>query len=88
MQEIQVQSLIPGDPLEKDMSPSLVFLPEKSHGQSSLVRENSKRIRGCDIEILKQNKAKKVKNIAHGLEVYMEGQRSTKGILWEEMGKV
>ena len=64
------------------MSPSLVFLPEKSHGQSSLVRENSKRIRGCDIEILKQNKANKVKGIAHG------GQRSTKGILWEEMGKV
>ena len=35
-QEIQVQSLGQEDPLEKEMQPTPVFLPEKSHGQRSL----------------------------------------------------
>ena len=37
MQETWVQSLDQEDPLEKEMEPTLVFLPGKSHGQRSLV---------------------------------------------------
>ena len=37
MQETQVQSLGREDPFEKEMATTLVFLPEKSHGQKSLV---------------------------------------------------
>ena len=37
MQEIRVQSLGQEDPLEKEIQPSPVFLPGKSHGQMSLV---------------------------------------------------
>ena len=33
MQETQVQSLGREDPLEKDMQPTPVFLPGKSHGE-------------------------------------------------------
>ena len=36
-QEIQVLSLGPEDPLEKEMATNPVFLPGKSHGQRSLV---------------------------------------------------
>ena len=37
--DIRDTGLIPGreDPLEKEMAPHFVFLPEKSHGQRSLV---------------------------------------------------
>ena len=35
-QEMQVWSLGQEDPLEKTWQPTLVFLPEKSHGQRSL----------------------------------------------------
>ena len=35
-QEMQVQSLGQEDPLEETWQPTLVFLPEKSHGQRSL----------------------------------------------------
>ena len=37
MQETWVRSLGWEDPLEKEMQPTLVFLPGESHGQSSLV---------------------------------------------------
>ena len=37
MQETQVQSLGEEDPVEKEMASHSVFLPEKSHGQRSLV---------------------------------------------------
>ena len=37
MQEIQVQSLGQEDHLKKGMATTPVFLPEKSHGQRSLV---------------------------------------------------
>ena len=37
MQEARVQSLGREDPLEKGMATTPVFLPEKSHGQRSLV---------------------------------------------------
>ena len=37
MQEAWVGFLDPEDPLEKEMAPTQVFLPGKSHGQSSLV---------------------------------------------------
>ena len=37
MQETQVQSLGPEDPLEKEMQLTLVFLPGKSHEQRNLV---------------------------------------------------
>ena len=37
MQETQVRSLGWEDPLEKEMQPTLVFLPGKTHGQRSLV---------------------------------------------------
>ena len=37
MQETQVQSLGQEDPLEKGMATTPAFLPEKSHGQRSLV---------------------------------------------------
>ena len=36
-QETQVQSLGWEDPLEKEMAPTPVFLPGKSHGEKSLV---------------------------------------------------
>ena len=36
MQEIRVRSLGWEDPLEKEMQPTPVFLPGKSHGQMSL----------------------------------------------------
>ena len=36
MQETQVQSLGQEDPLEEEMTTTLVFLPGKSHGQKSL----------------------------------------------------
>ena len=36
MQEMQVQSLGQGDPLEKEMQPAPVFWPGKSHGQRNL----------------------------------------------------
>ena len=36
MQKMHVQSLGQEDPLEKEMAPAAVFLPGKSHGQSSL----------------------------------------------------
>ena len=36
-QETQVQSLGQEDPLEREMATHPVFLPEKSHGQRSLV---------------------------------------------------
>ena len=36
MQETQVQSLGPEDPLEKETEPTPVFLPRRSHGQKSL----------------------------------------------------
>ena len=36
MQETWVKSLGWGDPLEKEMEPTPVFLPGKSHGQRSL----------------------------------------------------
>ena len=35
-QETQVRSLGQEDPLEKEMAPTPVFLPGKSHGQKSL----------------------------------------------------
>ena len=44
MQEILVQSLVGEDPLEKEMQPTPVFLPGKSHGQRSLARYSP---RGC-----------------------------------------
>ena len=37
MQEMHVQSLGREDPLEEEMASVLVFLPEESHGQKSLV---------------------------------------------------
>ena len=37
MQETQVQSLDREEPLEKEMVPSPILLPGKSHGQRSLV---------------------------------------------------
>ena len=37
MQETRVQSLGQEDPLEKGMATTPAFLPEKSHGQRSLV---------------------------------------------------
>ena len=37
MQEMWVPSLGQEDPLEKEMEPTPVSLPEKSHGQRSLV---------------------------------------------------
>ena len=37
MQETQVQSLGGEDPLERECQPTPVFLPEKPHGQRSLV---------------------------------------------------
>ena len=37
MQETQVQSLSWEDSLEKEMQPTLVFLPREFHGQKSLV---------------------------------------------------
>ena len=37
IQEMRVLSLDQEDPLEKEMQPSPVFLPGKSHGQRSLV---------------------------------------------------
>ena len=37
MQETQVQSLCHGDPLEKRMAPTLVFLCGEFHGQRRLV---------------------------------------------------
>ena len=37
MQETWVQSLGLEDPLEKEIEPTPVFLPGKSHGQRSLV---------------------------------------------------
>ena len=36
-QETRVRSLCQEDPLEKEMQPTPVFLPGKSHGQSNLV---------------------------------------------------
>ena len=36
MQEMQVGSLGQEDPLEEEMQPTPVFLPEKSHGQKNL----------------------------------------------------
>ena len=36
MQEMQVQSLVQEDPLEKEMATHPVFLPEKSYGQKNL----------------------------------------------------
>ena len=36
MQETQVQSLGPEDPMGRECIPTPVFLPEKSHGQRSL----------------------------------------------------
>ena len=36
MQETQVQFLGQEDPLEKEMVPTPIFLPGKSHGQTSL----------------------------------------------------
>ena len=36
MQEMWVQSLGQADPLEKQMAPTPVFLPGKTHGQRSL----------------------------------------------------
>ena len=36
MEETQVQSLGPEDPLERKWQPTPVFLPGKSHGQRSL----------------------------------------------------
>ena len=36
MQEIWVQSLAQEDPLEEEMQPTPVFLPEKFHGQRTL----------------------------------------------------
>ena len=36
MPEMQVQSLGREDPLEKEMHPTPIFLPGKSHGQRSL----------------------------------------------------
>ena len=40
MQETRVCSLGQGDPLEKEMQPSPVFLPWISHGQKSLTGYN------------------------------------------------
>ena len=37
MQETWVWSLCHEDPLEREMAPTPVFLPEKSYGQRSLV---------------------------------------------------
>ena len=44
MQETRVQSLGWEDPLEKGMATTPVFLPEKSHGQRSLLGYSP---RGC-----------------------------------------
>ena len=41
-QEMRVRSLGWEDPLEEEMAPTPVFLPEKSHGQRSLVSYSSK----------------------------------------------
>ena len=41
-QETQVQSLGREDPLEKEMATSQIFLPEKSHGERSLMGHSCK----------------------------------------------
>ena len=40
MQETQVWSLVWEDLMEKEMQPTPIFLPGKSHGQKSLVGYN------------------------------------------------
>ena len=37
VREMQVQTLVQEDPREKEMQPTLVFLPGEPHGQRSLV---------------------------------------------------
>ena len=41
-QDMWVQSLCWKNPLEKEMATTLVFLPEKSHGQRNLVGYSQK----------------------------------------------
>ena len=40
VENVHIQSLGREDPLGKEMAPTLVFLPGKSHGQKSLVGYN------------------------------------------------
>ena len=44
MQGTQVQSMGWEDPLEKEMDPTLVFLPGEFHGQRSLASMGSQRV--------------------------------------------
>ena len=48
MQNTQVQSLCQKNPLEKEITPTSVFLPGKSHGQKSLIGLSPKDLKELD----------------------------------------
>ena len=56
-QETQVWSLSREDPLEKEMQPTPVFLPEKPHGQWSLVGSSPQGCKRHDL-VTKQQQQK------------------------------
>ena len=52
MQETRVPSLGWKDPLEEEMAPTPVFLPEKSHGQKSLAGYSPWGRKGLDMTLV------------------------------------
>ena len=74
VKEIQVQSLVGEDPLEKEMQPAPVFFPGKSHGQRSLAGYSPrgyKRVR----QDLATKTAKQITK--ETLQKFMEKQKDT-----------
>ena len=78
VQETQFQSLDWEDPLEKEMQPTPLFLPEKSHGQRSLVGYSSKGQKESDTTERLSTQMQSLNFLIFKMELIVEMQRYLK----------
>ena len=78
VQETQIQSLDWEDPLEKEMQPTPLFLPEKSHGQRSLVGYSSKGQKESDTTERLSTQMQSLNFLIFKMELIVEMQRYLK----------
>ena len=78
VQETQFQSLDWEDPLEKEMQPTPLFLPEKSHGQRSLVGYSLKGQKESDTTERLSTQMQSLNFLIFKMELIVEMQRYLK----------
>ena len=78
VQETQFQSLDWEDPLEKEMQPTPVILPETSHGQRSLVGYSSKGKKESDTTEQLSTQMQSLNFLILKMELIVEMQRYLK----------